>query len=548
LSLLQVSECLSCRHEVSLGLLLPHLAGVVVEAAEVTGGQVRIWARVRAEGAPCPHCGQFSERVHSGYERRLSDAPAGGQPVTIRLAVRRFFCGNPDCRAVTFAEQVQGLTARRARRTPLLARMLTAIALALAGRAGSRLAGALGVTAGRSSMLCLVMALPDPETRAVKALGVDDFAFRRGRDYGTILVNAETGEPVGLLRDREADTFAAWLKDHPGIEVICRDRAGAYADGARQGAPDAAQVADRWHLYHNLSQHVEKAVARHRGCLAEPAPGPEPQQPAGGQDPPGLQQAAADAAARRAQDSALAVRTRQRYEQVQALRAQGKGIKPVMRETGLSRETVRRYWRAGTAEELLAKAAGGRRLLLDDYLPYLHQRWNEGCTSARKLHAELRQRGFTGSYGAVANYVLPLRRAAAAPPPGPPKARDLASWILTSPGNLDAAQKANLAKARERCPHLDALATHVTEFAKILTGLHGDRLDQWITAVEAGDQPDLHSFALGLKHDHQAVLNGLTMPWSSGIVEGNVNRLKMIKRQMYGRATFPLLRKRVLLS
>ena len=172
-----------------------------------------------------------------------------------------------------------------------------------------------------------------------------------------------------------------------------------------------------------------------------------------------------------------------------------------------------------------------------------------GCTSARQLHAELRQRGYTGSYGAVANYVLPFRRAAAPPAvPAPPETRDLARWILTSPGNLRDDEKAKLASARQRCPHLDALAAHVTEFAAILTGRHGGRLGDCITAVEASDQPRLHSFTRGLRQDHAAVLNGLTLPWSSGIVEGNVNRLKMIKRQMYGRAAFPLLRKRVLLT
>ena len=287
----------------------------------------------------------------------------------------------------------------------------------------------------------------------------------------------------------------------------------------------------------------------HRGCLEEPAPEPEPEQTPGGQAPPDLQQAAAAAAARRAEESALAVRTRQRYEQVQALRAQGKGIKPIMRETGLAKETVRRFYRAATAGELLAKVRDGRPSLLDDYKPYLHQRWNEGCANVRQLHAELTQRGYKGSYGTIRDYVLPFRETGVAPPavPGPPKARDLASWILTDPDNLNDQEKAKLAQARERCPHLDALAGHVAEFAKILTGLHGDRLDGWINAVEADDQPDLHSFALGIKHDHQAVLNGLTMPWSSGVVEGNVNRLKMLKRQTYGRASFELLRKRVLL-
>jgi transposase len=398
-------------------------------------------------------------------------------------------------------------------------------------------------------MLRLVMALPDPQTGTVTVLGVDDFAFRRGRDYGTILVNAETGQPVDLLRDREAGTFAEWLKEHPGAEVICRDRAGAYADGARQGAPEAVQVADRWHIYHNLSEHVAKTATRHRGCLQEPVPEPEPQEAAAGQADIGLQEAAAAAAARRAEESALAVRTRQRYEQVQALRAAGKGIKPIMRETGLAKETVRRFYRAATLDELLAKTRDGRPSLLDDHKPYLHQRWNEGCTNVRQLHAELKERGYRGGYGTIRDYVLPFSQAGAAPPadPAPPKARHLASWILKHPDNLDDDEKSKLARARERCPHLDALAGHVTEFAKILTGRHGDRLDDWITAVEADDQPDLHSFALGIKHDHQAVLNGLTMPWSSGVVEGNVNRLKMLKRQTYGRASFELLRKRVLL-
>jgi transposase len=541
-SLSQVSGCLSCQHGISWERLLPHLAGVVVEAAELAGS-LCLWARARADQAVCPGCGYPSGRVHSMYQRRLADAPVGGRPVLIRLAVRRFFCGNPDCPAVTFAEQIDGLTSRRARRTPPLARALTGIALALAGRAGARLAVMLGLAAGRTGMLRLVMALPDPGSGPVRVLGVDDFAFRRGRDYGTVLVNAETGEPVELLRDREAETLEEWLRGHPGTEVICRDRAGAYADGARKGAPGAVQVADRWHLYHNLAQHVEKAVARHAGCLKEP--GQPQEQPAGGR-----QQAAVAAAEQRAADSALARRTRERYEQVQALRGQGKGIKPVMRETGLAKETVRRYWRAGSAGELLTKIKGGRPSLLDEHKPYLHQRWNEGCTSVRQLHAELRDRGYHGSYSTVREYVQPFRELRAAPPPAPvpPKTREVASWILRAPDALDDNQKAKLAQTRERCPHLDALAGHVTEFAKILTGLHGDRLGDWITAVEADDQPDLHSFARGLKHDHDAVLNGLTMPWSSGVVEGNVNRLKMIKRQMYGRATFALLRKRVLLT
>jgi transposase len=545
-SLSQVSSCLSCQEDHGLGVLLPHLAGVLVEKTELAGPRLCIWARARAEQAACRACGRWSGRVHSRYERRLADSPIGGRRVVIRLAVRRFFCDAADCPATTFAEQVEGLTSRYARRTAPLAAMLGAVAMALAGRAGARLASLLGMVAGRSSLLRLVMALPGPPAGQVSVLGVDDFAFRRGRVYGTLLIDVETGKPVDLLPDREADTFAAWLREHPGAAVICRDRAGAYADGARRGAPAAIQVADRWHLWHNLAGHVEKEVARHRGCLQEPGAAPQPP-PAG--RVPDLQQAAAAAEAARTEASALARRTRDRYEQVQALRAQGKGIKPIMRELGLAKETVRRFYRAASVDELLAKARDRRPSILDDFKPHLHRRWNEGWTNVWQLHAEIRGQGYRGGYGTVRDYLQPFRALAAAPPatPAPPKVRDVTSWMLRDPDSLDDDQKLQLKQARDHCPHLDALAGHVTEFAKILTGRHGERLDAWIAAADADDLPDLHSFTHGLSSDYDAVLNGLTLPWSSGAVEGNVNRIKMIKRQMYGRAGFALLRKRVLL-
>ena len=541
MSLSSCGECLSCQRVRVLEVLLPHLGGVVVENAEVAGAKLCIWARTRAGAVACPWCGRPSGRVHSRYERRLADAAVGGRRVVIRLRVRRLFCDGPGCSRVTFAEQVPGLAIRYARKTVLLAGVLRSVAVALAGRAGARLARVLPAAVSRPTLLRLVMAVPDPARPAPRVLGVDDFAFKRGRNYGTVLIDCDSGAPVEVLQGRDAGPLAGWLAAHPGVEVICRDRAGAYADGARTGAPGAVQVADRWHLYHNLAGHVGKTVARHRNCLAEP----QPEQP-----PPAAQGAAAAALAQRAADGALASHVRQRYEEVMALRAQGLSITAAAARTGLARQTVLRYCRADSADELLAVITGGPPSALDEHKPYLNQRFNEGATSARQLHAELRGRGYRGSYPTVARYLQPLRALRAAPPatPAPPKTRQLASWILADPATLDDNDKAQLAQARQRCPHLNTLAAHVTDFAEILTGLHGDRLDDWIDAVEDDDQPDLHSFARGLRQDHDAVVNGLTLPYSSGPVEGTVNKIKMIKRQMYGRAAFPLLRKRVLLT
>jgi transposase len=487
----------------------------------------------------------------------VADSPAGGRPVVIRLAVRRLFCPRPACPVVTFAEQVEGLTGRYLRRSLPLLGLLAQVGLALAGRAGARLAATLGIAVHRTTLLGLVAAVPEPAIGAApQILGAGDFALRKGRVYGTVLVDIATGEAIELLPDREAGTLETWLKAHPGAQVICRDRAGGYAEGARDGAPDAIQVADRWHLWHNLGEYAEKAVAAHRGCLTPPAdalaepsssaPASPGRAAAGPSPPPAEPEGLHDVCGR---DRRLVARTRDRHAAVHGLLAAGHSQRAAAAIPGLSRNTVNRFSAASTAGELLVKATS-RASRLDRYKPCLRQRWNEGITTATILHAELQARGWQGSVQAVERYVRPFRAMTAAPPPGPvvPKTRQITRWLLSRPATLDTDEQAELADLQDRCPHLNALAAHVRSFAEMMTHRRGQQeLDGWLAAVEADDQPELHSFANGIRRDQQAVTNGLTLPYSSGAVEGNVTRIKMIKRQMYGRAGFALLRKRVIL-
>jgi transposase len=234
--------------------------------------------------------------------------------------------------------------------------------------------------------------------------------------------------------------------------------------------------------------------------------------------------------------------------QIHELRAHGESISAISRSLHLDIQTVRRFAHASSLEELLAKTAE-RASVLDGFTTYLHQRWNQGCTDAAALTMEIKALGYAGSDQTVRRYLRPFRHGRPTPPPGPtpPTVREVTGWILRRPDSLDAQEQTRLKEILARCPQLAAASAHVAAFADMLTGRHGDRLDGWIAAVAADGLPGLHSFTTGLRRDHQAVTNGLTLSYSSGAVEGNVNRIKTLKRQMYGRASFDLLRKRVLL-
>lgn len=532
-----------------MSVLFPHLDGLRIEVIRAAGSTVRIEAATGEDPVACSGCGMLSARVHSRYRRQLSDTSITGREVIIGLRVRRLFCGNSGCGKTTFTEQVPQLAARHARRTLILQRMLCAVALALGGRAGARLTRQLAATVSRMTLLRQIRALPDPAHPGPRVLGVDDFALRRGHHYGTILIDMQTRRPIEVLDDRTAETLTAWLRTHPGVEIVCRDRAGAYAEGAAAGAPGAVQVADRWHLWHNLGDAVERTVARQRGSLVAAVAEPEPPQR------PDIAEVSAELQYRPVapdqRRDRTAVRTRQRWAQVHALLDQGTSILAISRQLGLARGTTRRFARAESADELLVNNRTGYRIsVLEPYKPDLHRLWNEGCTNATQLFEEIKARGYQGSEKMVRTYLQPFRTRAhiPAPSPKPPTVRKVVAWIMTNPDTLATEHRESLDLILAVSPELAALTAHVRGFAEMMGQRRGRDLEQWMAAVDADDQPALHSFVRGLRRDQDAVTAGLSMSWSSGTVEGHVNRIKMLKRQMFGRAKTDLLRKRILLS
>jgi hypothetical protein len=352
-----------------------------------------------------------SVRVHDRYRRRLADLACGGRPVQVVLEACRFRCGNPACPVATFAEQVPGLTGLYQRRTVPLRDLLEKVALALAGRAGSRLAAALGAAVSRFTLIRLVRALPDPEAGPVTVLGVDDVAKRKGHSYATVLMDMDSHRLIDMPPDREAETFAAWLRAHPGIEVICRDRGGAHARAAREAAPAAVQVADWFHLWEDLAEAADKTVL---ACIAamDPPPGPDsPEDPDTAASPDAPAPAQPDRFCDvHGHDRTLVARHRERYAAVQALRAEGCPVREIARRPGLARNTAAKFARAASIDELLVKATS-RPSILDPFKPYLGQRWNQGITSAAALHEEIRARGWNGGILTVERYLRQFRTA-----------------------------------------------------------------------------------------------------------------------------------------
>jgi len=510
-----------------------------------------IVATARPKTAACPDCAALSRRVHSRSHRTLGDLPWQGRPVTLRVRVRRFRCLNPSCLRRTFAERLGEAARPAARRTCRLGDLQRHLGLVVGGEAGARLAARLAIPISPDTLLRMARrGDPAPGPRPPpRVLGVDDWAWRRGHRYGTVLVDLEQNRVLDLLPDRRAESLAAWLKRNPGVEIVARDRAGVYADGIRQGAPEAVQIADRWHLLRNLSDAVQ-AVAEHYSAAARRIATEVATDLAAGAPAAGTPTIEGPDAATTPRGPAAHAGRRARFEEASRLQSTGASFRQISRLLGTDRRTVRRWLRAGDIPPWRQPRRGS---MLDTHRDHLERRWAEGGRNAARLWRELASEGFAGGYTTVKAWAA--RRRKAEPHVGRmfaadqgqrwrlPSSRRVARLLMGGADTLAEADRAFVARLLDEVPPLAAAVAAAQRLSLLLRRQSREKLDDVLTAASA---TPLASFTAELRKDIAAVQAALDLPWTTSPVEGQIGRIKLLKRTMYGRAGFELLRARVL--
>lgn len=499
------------------------LSALVIEDVTDDDGLIEVWARTRGGEDACPACGVLSSRVHGWFDRTVADVPVDDRRVLVRVWARRLRCADPGCGRQTFREQVDGVLERYQRRTTRLRAMIEATVRELAGCATARLAPALGIDLSRDTALRTLLKIPLPPAITPKVIGVDDFALRRRHNYATVIIDAVTGRRVDVVEGRRSEVITDWLRQHPGVTTVCRDGSAADAEGIRQALPDAVQVSDRWHLWHGLGEAVQKQVAAHSACWA-PALSALPMS-----------------------EGKRARTTMERWEQVHELLDAGVGLLDCSRRLGIALNTVKRYAKA-TKPEQIRRPPQYRPTVVDPYRDYLRQRRAEQPgVATQQLLREIREQGFEGSSNLLVRYLNQGRAEHEHPHLSPRRA---ASLLLTRPDALKPGQVDTLDKIVTGCKEMTVLSGLVRTFAALLDPAEGNdaRLVEWMATARAADLPHVHAFTRGLEIDLAAVRAAVTTPFHNGRTEGVNNKTKLIKRQMYGRAGFALLRHRILLG
>lgn len=503
-------------------------AGLKADRIELVGDTIRIQSSAPETSAACPRCGALSRHVHSRYRRLLADLPAHGRAVELVLWVRRFRCRAARCPTRTFAERFSpALTRPHGRRTARLQGLVRHLGLALGGRPAQALAGRLLLPVSKDTFLRSVRTMERTSRSEPRVIGIDDWAWRKGQRYGTLICDLERRRVIDLLPDREPATVEAWLRARPGIEVVARDRNGGYGGAISRALPEAVQFADRWHLLENASAAFLSTVQRSLPAIRK-AIGTQTL------DPRLL------TAAERLQYEGFR-RRQETNRMVRRMAGEGLPIKRIVRITGLSRKLVRQILR-GEREDIFRIREGS----LTPWLPQLDRDWAGGCRNGAELWRRLRADGFRGSLRVVGEWATRQRRAAQAIRSGSgksPPARRIARLMTLGRDHLSKADAVLVARIEAAVPALAVARTLTDRFTDMVRNGRDDALAPWL---DDADKSMLAAFARGLRKDQPAVAAALTEPWSNGQTEGQINRLKLRKRSMYGRANIDLLKARLI--
>lgn len=501
-------------------------SGFAVETVVVDGDNLMIAVRPVVLTVRCPACGAVCDRVHSQYRRTLADLPAAGRRIVLVLRVRRFFCDDLTCRQRIFGERFDGAIQPRARRTARLDEMVYCLAIALGGRPAASLARRIGVAVSNDTLLRVVRRHGVANFPPPSVVGIDDWAWRRNHRYGSLICDLERRKTIALLPDREPSTAEAWMRNQPQIVVVARDRGGSYAVATQRALPEAIQVADRWHLMENASQAFLNAVRK------------------------SMRPIRAAIGATTITPALLTFAEKLRYEgylrreetntAILGLSRQGVAIKEIMRRTGYSRGLIRKILR-GQRSDIFRT----RRSSVEPYLPWLDEQWAAGCRNGAELWRALRRGGFRGCLGVVSEWTGRRRRAEKADPAAltrAPSARTIARLLTVGREQLSKADTLIVAAIETGVALLVEAREVIIHFQGIIRRKALTELDEWIERAKGSL---VAAFANGIAKDKAAVAAAVSAPWSNGQTEGQICKLKLVKRQMYGRGKLDLLQARV---
>ena len=496
---------------------------------------------------PCPQCGTAGSRIHSRYTRTVSDLTCVGQRLILKLLVRKWVCPSDSCPQRIFAEQFAGVVRRYARMTDRLIKALQSIGVTTNGADGACLSSSLAMPTSAKTLIRRVLELPLPKEGRIRAVGIDEWAWKRGSCYGTILVDLERGRIVDLLPERSVESSTDWFKKHPKVEIVSRDRGKIFRAAADAGAPQAKQIVDRFHLQKNFGEALEKFFSHRKRLLKSVA------QKLGGKTPSKPSTSCTPSATEQEHEEHYAERVR-RHKKIWKLFRAGYKKEDIAQMVGVGSRTVYRV--LSHEQPPTRHRSHWTHHRADPYLPYLTKRWNEGCHKARALYEEIVAQGYPGSLRAVERIVAQFRPHGAEPitkqaitlARSAPSPRNTALMIVRRAEKRTKDQTMFIDQLCKSDPTAATAYNLAQAFGSLLRNLEGKAgLEKWKDAVRASGIPELIDFMEGLTDDAEAVVNGCTESWSNGMVEGFVNKVKWIKRSSYGQAGFPLLQRRVLL-